>query len=596
MKILNREDVKKEYTWDLSKMYSSLKEWEKDYEYVKDKIDEINNYKGKVIDSGENILKTLKLYEDIFRKADNIYSYSSNTLNVDTTNNDSQELADKGFNLYTYAVEKTAFITPEILKINEDRLKEYIKNTKGLDIYKQYFDDILRSKEHTLSSREEAIMAKVADIASSSQNTFSMLSNADLTFPNIKDESGKEVELTEGNFISYLESRNRNVRKNAFKTIYKVYNEFKNTFASTLVGDLKYNLFNAEIRNYRSSRHASLDANNIPENVYDNLLESVNENLTSLHKYIDIRKKALELDKIHMYDLYTPIVSNYNKKYSYEEGIEIVKNALKPLGKEYNDAMNEGFNSRWIDVYENKGKRSGAYSSGTYDSYPYILLNYKNNLDSVFTLAHEMGHSMHSYLTHKYQPYIYGNYSIFLAEVASTTNELLLLNYMLKNAKDISEKKYLLNHYLESFRTTVFRQSMFAEFEYIINNHLQKGGALTAEYLSKEYRKLNRKYYGDTIIVDDEISLEWARIPHFYYNYYVFQYATGFSAAVTFSDRILNGEKEDVEKYLNFLKSGSSKYPIEILSDAGIDMKTRKPIDEAMKVFSDLVKEFDKMI
>jgi oligoendopeptidase F len=423
-----------------------------------------------------------------------------------------------------------------------------------------------------------------------------MLNNADLTFPKIKDEDGRDVEITSGNFIPLMESKNRDVRKNAFKELYKTYYGFKNTFAAALNGDLKNNVFNARLRNYKNTREAALSGNNIPLSVYDNLITSIHDNLETMYKYMDIRKRALKLDELHMYDLYVPIVQDVDFDIPYEEGVKIIKRALSPLREEYLKGMEEGFNSGWIDIKENRGKRSGAYSSGSYDSKPYILLNYHDTLDNVFTVAHEMGHSMHSYFTRKNQPYIYGDYSIFVAEVASTANEALLLDYMLKNAKNKNEKLYLLNHYLESFRTTVFRQTMFAEFEKIIHEHLEGGGAITADYLCETYKKLNELYYGPNIVVDDEIAIEWARIPHFYYNYYVFQYATGFSAAVALSEKILNEGDEAVENYMNFLKSGSSDYPINVLRKAGVDMETVEPVNNAMELFKRLVDEFDDLL
>lgn len=594
--ILERKEVPKEYTWDLESMFSTVEDWEKEYSRVEKLAEEFEKHKGELAKSSKNLLQALKDGDDLFRAMSNVYAYTHMKLDEDTTNSKSQSLSDKSLNLYVKVEEKSSFLVPEILTLDEETLNRYMEEQKDLKLYGKYLEDIMRQKDHVLSAREESILAQMGEVANSPEKIFSMMNDADLRFPKIKGEGEKEIEITQGNFIPLMESKDREVRKNAFKAFYSVYENFKNTFAATLNGDLKNNIFNAKIRNYKSTREASLSRNNIPLSVYDNLIKSVHENLDSMYKYMDIRKRALGLDELHMYDVYTPIVKEVDFNIPYEEGVELIKKALSPLKEEYLTAMNEGFNSRWIDVYENRGKRSGAYSSGSYDSKPFILLNYHNTLDNVFTIAHEMGHSMHSYFTRKYQPFVYGNYSIFVAEVASTANEALLLDYMLKNAKDKNEKLYLLNHYLESFRTTLFRQTMFAEFELIINEYLEKGGALTAEYLCETYRKLNKLYYGPNMVIDDEIAIEWARIPHFYYNYYVFQYATGFSAAIDLSKKILEDDDPAVDRYMDFLKSGSSDYPINVLKKAGVDMTTKEPVDNAMKLFKELVDEFDKLI
>lgn len=593
---LERKDLPQELKWDLESMYKDVGEWEKDYNKAKEMAKNFDSHKGEAVSSSENLYNTLKDKDELYRLASNLYSYTHMKLDEDTRDGKSQALSDKGLSLYIEVEEKTSFLVPEILTLDLNILEKYYEEKPELKLYKKYIDNILRQKSHVLSAREESILAQVGEIGSAPEKIYSMLSDADLKFPVIKDEDGKDVEITHGNFIPLMESKNRDVRKNAFEALYNTYEGFKNTFAAALSGDLKKNIFNANIRNYKSSREASLDTNNIPLSVYDNLINSVHNNLDSMYKYMEIRKRALEVEELHMYDLYTPIVKDVDFKIPYKEGVELVKKALVPLGEEYMDVVEEGFSSRWIDVYENRGKRSGAYSSGSYDSKPFILLNYHDTLDNVFTTAHEMGHSIHSYFTRKNQPFVYGNYSIFVAEVASTANESLLMDYMLKNVVDKNERLYLLNHYLESFRTTVFRQTMFAEFEKIINEHLEKGESLTADYLCEEYKKLNELYYGPNVVVDDEIAIEWARIPHFYYNYYVFQYATGYSAAVALSQKVLEEGKEAVDKYLNFLKSGSSDYPLNVLKLAGVDMTTEEPVNNAMKLFSKLVDEMDRLI
>jgi len=594
--ILERKDIPEKYKWDLESMYGSIEEWEKDYYMAKEMAKEFEAYRGKVVSSSETLFKALEDMGKLFRLVENLYAYAHMKLDEDTRVGKSQELSDKGLSLYVEVKEKTSFVTPEILTLEISTLERFMEEKEELKLYKHYLDNIMRQKDHILSAREESILAQMGEVASAPEKIFSMLNDADLKFPTIKDEEGNDVEITHGNFIPLMESKDREVRKNAFKALYNTYKGFKNTFAASLNGDLKKNIFFAKIRNYKSSREASLDRNNISLSVYDNLINSIHKNLDSMYKYMAIRKRALKVDELHMYDLYTPIVKDVDFNIPYEEAVEIIKKALKPLGEEYMAIVEEGFSSRWIDVFENRGKRSGAYSSGSYDSKPFILLNYHNTLDNVFTIAHEMGHSIHSYLTRKNQPFVYGDYSIFLAEVASTVNEALLLDYMLKNVEEKNEKLYLLNHYLESFRTTVFRQTMFAEFEKIINEYLESGGALTADYLCETYKKLNELYYGPEVVIDEEIAMEWARIPHFYYNYYVYQYATGYSAAVHLSQKILEEGKPAVEKYLTFLKSGSSDYPLNVLKLAGVDMTTEGPVDNAMKLFSQLVDEMDKLI
>lgn len=594
-KELTRKDIPEKYRWDIQSMFKSYEDWDNEHDIISNLADNYAKYEGELTSDKEILLKGIKDYEILYRGVSNLYSYSSMNLDVDTRDSNAQALKSKAIALLTKVSEKTSFFIPEILATDEDVIADYMNEDSELKEYNQMFKDILRKKNHVLSAREEAIMAQVSELGDASSNTYSMINNADLKFPKIKDENGVEVEVTHGNFIPFMENENRQVRKDAYEALYSVYEGFKNTLTSTLAGELKSNIFNSKMRKYESSRHASLDDNNIPLEVYDNLIESIHDNLGTMHEYMDIRKEILGVDKLHMYDIYTPIVKDVDFKYTYDEGVELIKEALKPLGEEYMEHMVEGFDSRWVDVYETRGKRSGAYSGGSYDSDPFILLNYKETLDNVFTVAHEMGHSMHSFLTRKYQPYIYGSYSIFLAEVASTTNELLLLNYMLENAKNEDEKRYLLNHYIESFRTTVFRQTMFAEFEMIINKYLEDGGALTSDYLCETYKKLNELYYGPDVVMDDKIAIEWARIPHFYYNFYVFQYATGFSAAVDFSTKIIKEGKPAVDKYLEFLKSGSSEYAIEILQKAGVDMTTKSPVDNGMKLFKELVEEFAEL-
>lgn len=593
---LERKDLKKEDTWDLSSLFKSIEDWEKEYKEVKLLGESFIKYKDDFTKNAKNFLEVLKKKDELLRRLENVYVYSHLKLDENTRDTKYQSIHDRAQALYIEISDKLSFVLPEILTLDESILSKFIKENQDLKIYEKFLEDILRQRKHLLSPREESILAQMGEVGNSPEKTFSMLNNADLRFPTIKDENGEDIEITHGNFIPLMESEDRNLRQSAFKALYKTYKSFENTFASTLDGEIKNNIFNAKIRNYSSTREASLSENNIDLSVYDNLIEVIHENLDSMHKYMNIRKKALALDELHMYDIYTPIVKDVDFNIEYSEGVEIIKKALKPLKDEYLSIMEKAFNSRWIDKYENKGKRSGAYSSGSYDSNPFILLNYHKTLDNVFTVAHEMGHSMHSFFTRNNQPYVYGDYSIFVAEVASTTNEALLMQYMLKNEKDKNKKIYLLNHFLESFRGTVFRQTMFCEFEKIINEYLESGGALTADYLSKTYKSLNHLYYGEKLVIDEEIAIEWARIPHFYYNFYVFQYATGFSAAISLSQKILNEGDSAVEKYLDFLKSGSSDYPIDVLKKAGVDMTTKEALNGAMELFKKLVDEMDKLI
>jgi oligoendopeptidase F len=514
----------------------------------------------------------------------------------DTTNSTYQALDDRAKNLYTKAGSAMSYFVPELLTISEDTLKKFIEENNELKLYEHSLEEILKQKPHVLSAAEEEIMAQASEVLSSSSNTFGMLNNADLKFPTIEDENGEEVEITHGRYIHYLESADRRVRKDAFEAVYHTYDAYKNTFASTLSGAVKKDNFKAKVRKYDNARHAALSNNEIPEIVYDQLVSTVNDNLNLLHRYIAIRKKALKLDEIHMYDLFTPLVEEVKMEVKYEEAKEILLKALKPLGDEYVEILKEAYESRWVDVVENKGKRSGAYSSGAYGTNPYILMNWQDNVNNLFTLAHEFGHSVHSYHTRKNQPYVYGDYSIFVAEVASTCNEAILNDYLLKNTEDPKQRLYLLNHYLETFRGTVFRQTMFAEFEHQIHVLAQNGEALTPDLLTKTYYELNKKYFGDEIVIDELIGLEWSRIPHFYYNYYVYQYATGFSAATALSKQILEEGEPAVERYLGFLKAGSSDYPIEVLKKAGVDMTSSQPIVEALKVFEEMLNEMEELL
>jgi len=595
-KLPTRSEVQEELTWKLEDIYETDAKWEAEYKKVLELIPSFSEFKGKLGESSQTLLNALKKQDEISFLLGKLYTYSHMRYDQDTTNSTYQALDDRAKNLYTKAGSAMSYFVPELLTISEDTLKKFIEENNELKLYEHSLEEILKQKPHVLSAAEEEIMAQASEVLSSSSNTFGMLNNADLKFPTIEDENGEEVEITHGRYIHYLESADRRVRKDAFEAVYHTYDAYKNTFASTLSGAVKKDNFKAKVRKYDNARHAALSNNEIPEVVYDQLVSTVNDNLNLLHRYIAIRKKALKLDEIHMYDLFTPLVEEVKMEVKYEEAKEILLKALKPLGDEYVEILKEAYESRWVDVVENKGKRSGAYSSGAYGTNPYILMNWQDNVNNLFTLAHEFGHSVHSYHTRKNQPYVYGDYSIFVAEVASTCNEAILNDYLLKNTEDPKQRLYLLNHYLETFRGTVFRQTMFAEFEHQIHVLAQNGEALTPDLLTKTYYELNKKYFGDEIVIDELIGLEWSRIPHFYYNYYVYQYATGFSAATALSKQILEEGEPAVERYLGFLKAGSSDYPIEVLKKAGVDMTSSQPIVEALKVFEEMLNEMEELL
>jgi len=596
-KLPPRNEVATEDTWRLEDIFANDEVWEKEFNEVKSLLPGVQEYQGKLSESADQLYNALQLQDKLLERLGRLYTYAHMRYDQDTTNSFYQGFDDRIKNLYSQAGSALAFIVPEILAVDEQKIKSFLVDKEELKLYEHALEEINLQRPHVLSAEQEALLAEASEVMSSPSNTFGMLNNADLEFPSIKDENGEEVEITHGRYIRFLESEDRRVREDAFKAVYKTYGSFKNTFASTLSGNIKKDNFNARVRKYDSARHAALAANNIPESVYENLVNTVNDNLHLLHRYIKLRRKVLGLEKLHMYDLFTPLVKNVKMEIPYAEAKDYVLKGLAPLGEEYNNVLKEGFENRWVDVYENKGKRSGAYSSGAYGTNPYILMNWQDNVNNLFTLAHEFGHSVHSYYTRKTQPYPYGSYSIFVAEVASTCNEALLNDYMLKTIDDEQKRLYLLNHYLEGFRGTVFRQTMFAEFEHMIHKKAQNNEALTADSLTKDYYELNKKYFGDEDIeIDEEIGLEWSRIPHFYYNYYVYQYATGFSAATALSKQILEEGQPAVDRYIDFLKAGSSDYPIEVLKKAGVDMTSSKPIEEALKVFEEKLNEMEAML
>lgn len=590
-----RSEVKLEDTWKIEDMYASVDDWKKDLEKVKQLTEQLASYQGRMGESAKNLCEAMQLDDEIGRIGNKAYSYANRCSDVDTTNTDNQALVMQISTLFVTIGEKSAFMTPEILAIPEETLEQFYKDEPELTVFRNAINNILRRKNHMLSAELEQLLASAGDVTDTAENVFSMFNNADITFPEITGEDGEKIRLTHGRYISFLESGDRRVREEAFKAMYDTYKSFRNTLAATYAGDLKKHWFYAKARKYDSCLEAAVDRTNVPVSVYHNLIEAVHQNLDKMHHYVALRKKLLGVDELHMYDLYTPLVKEADVKIPFEQAKKTVYEALAPLGEEYRAVIKEGFENRWIDVYENEGKRSGAYSAGVYGVHPYVLLNHNETLDSMFTLAHEMGHAMHSYLSNKTQPHVDANYVIFVAEVASTCNEVLLMEHLLKNTTDKVQRAYLINHFLESFRGTVYRQTMFAEFELLTHQMCERGESLTPDALSSLYYDLNKKYFGDGMVVDEDIAMEWARIPHFYYNFYVYQYATGFSAAVALANRILNEGQPAVEDYFKFLSGGRSKSPIDLLKIAGVDMNTPKPVNAGLEMFGRLLDEMEEL-
>ena len=589
-----REEIDDKYKWKIDKVYKSIEDFEKDFEEVKKEAVKLQDYSGKLT-NGEAILEYLKLNEKVSRKVENLFIYAHLKSDEDTSNATYQALMSK-IDIYMAEFSSyTAFFVPEILALDDKFIMDEIDRIEEMHQYKFLFEDILKEKPHILSKEMEELLASASDCLDAPSAIHNMLTNADMTFGKIKDEEGNEVELTEGNYSSFIRSIDRNVRKAAFEKLFSEYEKFKNTLAASLTASIKTFNFNSKVRKYESALEASLQPNNIPLDVYKNAVKVMNDNVSSLHRYVKIKKELLNLDEIHMYDLYVPIIETQKEKVEFNDGVKIVLEALKPLGEEYLDIFKGGINDGWIDIYENKGKRGGAYSWGGYDTMPYVLLNYNNELEDVSTLAHEMGHSIHSYYSRKEQPYHYAGYTLFCAEVASTTNEKLLIHHLIEKENDEKKKLSLINTELEQIRTTVFRQLMFAEFELYTHESLEKGIPLTSEDYSKAWHELNVKYFGPEMIVDENIDIEWARIPHFYSDFYVYQYATGYAAASAFANAILEGKVNAVEKYKGFLKSGGSDYPIEILKKAGVDMTTKEPLEATIKRFNELLDMIEKV-
>ncbi|MDF2944474.1 MAG: yjbG [Herbinix sp.] len=591
-----RNEVDLKYTWAIEDLYASDELWQKEYEKVKEMLPNALEYQGRLSKSSDLLLSFLQLSDEISKLMERVYVYANQKYHEDTASAIYQDLSNKANVLSVQVNSSLSFATPEILSIPEEMITQFRVDNEELKLYDFYLKDILRLKPHILSGEMEELLADAGDIADASSNIFSMFNNADIKFPEIMGENGETVKITHGRYGQLLESNDRRVRKEAFEGVYATYNSYRNTLAASFSANVKQEVFFSKSRKYTSTLEKALNADKIPVEVYTNLIAAVHENMNLMHRYVTLRKKLLGLEELHMYDLYTPLVQDVKMEIPFDEAKSIVAKGLEPLGEDYQKILTEGYNHRWIDIYENENKRSGAYSWGAYGTHPYVLLNYNDTLNNVFTLAHEMGHAIHSYHSDKEQPYTYAGYKIFVAEVASTCNEALLIDYMLKHTQDKKEKAYLINHFLEKFKGTLYRQTMFAEFEMITHKMVEDGESLTADALCKIYHNLNMEYFGDDIVIDSEIDMEWARIPHFYNAFYVYQYATGYSAAIALSRRILNEGETAVTDYIRFLSSGSSNYPIELLKTAGVDMGTKEPVNQALQLFSELLDQMEELM
>ena len=592
IKIKERSEIEEKYKWDLKLMYESTLEWEKDFEILNEKVSKFLNFKGKLLKDSKTLLQALQCKDEIGRLFEKLSSYAVRKSDEDTRDNQSDRLKNKIIALGAEVSESTSFFEPELIKLSEKKKVQFLDENDSLKGYEHYLNNILRFKNHTLSESEERILASASEILESPSRTFSKLNDADIKFGNITLEDGNIVELSKGNYNIYIKSHNREVRKQAFETLYKSYEGLKNTFTSTIIGDIKANYFISKNKKFDSPLQMSLYSNNIDVKVYENVISAVNNNLDKMHKYIKMKKDVLGLEEFHIYDMYVDLIEEYDIDYKYEDAIDLILKALEPLGEEYIKNVKKAFEERWIDVYENVGKRSGAYSSFGYDTPPFILLNYNGKLDSVSTLAHELGHSMHSYYAALKQPYIYHNYSIFLAEIASNVNEMLLNMYMLEHSSNKKEKMSLINDFLESVKGSIYRQTMFAEFEKAIYDMEGNKQTLTEEDLSNLYYELNKKYYGDDLIYDNDIRYEWMRIPHFYYQFYVYQYATGLAASFYIANEIFNGNEQVRNDYIEFLESGSSEYPLDLLKKMGVDMTKEEAMNNILDYFDKKIDEF----
>lgn len=591
----NRSHLKQEETWDLTTIFATDEAWEVAFKQLESEIKEAKGLAGHLLDSAKQLLVTTETSLGLLRRLEKLYVYASMKNDQDTTVAYYQEMASKATALSALYSQTFAFYEPELLAITDETLTAFKVEEPQLERYSHYFERLLAAKDHVLSQEAEELLAGASEIFTSAADTFSIFDNADVTYPWVTNDQGELVELTHGNFISLMESQNREVRKGAYEAYYQVYEQFQHTYAKTLQTTVKVHNYKAKVRGYDSARQAALSANFIPEAVYDTLLEVVNKHLPLLHRYMSLRQRLLGLDELKMYDVYTPL-SNHNMAMTYPQALAKAQDVLSIFGKDYSERVHRAFSERWIDVHVNKGKRSGAYSGGSYDTNAFMLLNWQDTLDQLYTLVHETGHSLHSTFTRENQPYVYGDYSIFLAEIASTTNENILTETLLNEVTDDKERFAILNHYLDGFKGTIFRQTQFAEFEQLIHKADQEGQVLTSDFLNNTYAKLNEKYYGLAAKDNPEIQFEWARIPHFYYNFYVYQYATGFAAASYLADRIVHGDDTDKDRYLDYLKAGNSDYPLNVIAKAGVDMTHADYLEGAFAVFESRLNELEALV
>ena len=592
----DRKDIDKKYTWNLDVIYSNTTEFDKDYDLVIDEINSLKKYENTMMDNSDNFYNSIRLSFEIERLIDKLYCYANLSFDLDTSNNDKQELCEKVSNLRSKYSESSYFIVPSILKNDYSVIEKYMKENPLIKDYEISIKEIYRYKEHTLSDAEEKLLSSIGKMVGNSYDTYELFKDCDMSFDSIEDDNGKKVELNNSNYSLYIESKDRRVRKDTFNTLYKEYKKYTNTFASLISSNMKELSTVAKINKYNSAIEMSLYADDVDIKVYNNLIDSVHKHIDYIYDYYKLKKDILNLNDIHLYDIYVPIGNGFDKKYSYEEAKEVILKVLEVFGDEYINKVKEALDNRWIDVYPTKNKRTGGYSGGSYDTYPYILLNYQDKYNDMSTLIHEMGHSMHSYYSRSYNDYQNSEYRIFVAEVASTVNELLLSHYLLEHSNDIEEKKYILNNLMELYRATIYRQTMFAEFERDISSIIDNDGALTADKLSNMYYDLNKFYFGDGVVVDDEIRYEWERIPHFYYDFYVYKYATGLSAATAIVKGILDKKKNAVENYIDFLKCGSRLSPIESLKIAGVDLTNSSVVDTALDEFKNILDMYKSMI
>ena len=590
-----RNEIEEKYTWDLSTIFPTDEAFEAELAQVSEEVKKAAGLAGHLLDSADSLLTTTEVQLDLMRRIEKLYSYAHMKNDQDTRVAKYQEYQAKGMTLYSDFGQSFAFYEPEFMAITEEQYQAFLAEQPGLQLYQHYFDKLLKKKAHILTQREEELLAGAGEIFGAAGETFAILDNADIVFPMVHDEDGNEIQLSHGNYITLVESKNREVRKEAYEALYSVYEQYQHTYAKTLQTNVKVHNYNAKVRKFSSAREAALSADFIPESVYDSLVSAVNKHLPLLQRYIALRAKILGISDLKMYDMYTPL-SETDYKFTYEEALAKSEEVLAILGEDYLSRVKTAFSERWIDVHENQGKRSGAYSGGSYDTNAFMLLNWQDTLDNLFTLVHETGHSMHSSYTRETQPYVYGDYSIFLAEIASTTNENILTEKLLEEVEDDATRFAILNHFLDGFRGTVFRQTQFAEFEHAIHKADQEGQVLTSEFLNELYADLNGKYYGLKKEDNPQIQYEWARIPHFYYNYYVFQYSTGFAAASALAEKIVHGSQEDKDKYLDYLKAGNSDYPLNVIKKAGVDMEKEDYLNAAFAVFERRLDEFEALV